>query len=216
MQVKVKGSARLFKSSILEFGTHTHPIAVLALYVPVCAFLIWYFHSHINPSFFILAGVFAAGLFSWTFFEYILHRYIFHFVNDTKWAQRFHFLIHGVHHEYPKDKTRLVMPPLASVVIAVVFYLFFRVVLSSYVYIFFSGFITGYMCYDMIHYILHAYRPAKNFTKFLWEYHNIHHFRHPDKAYGVSTPIWDFVFGTYPPRKQAVVSPKTSEAGANR
>jgi sterol desaturase/sphingolipid hydroxylase (fatty acid hydroxylase superfamily) len=201
MIVKAKGSARLFKSDLLEMGTRTNPIAVLAIYIPLCVFLTWYFIEKIHPTTFLLIGLYFGGLFVWTFFEYILHRYIFHFVNETKWAQRFHYLIHGVHHEYPKDKKRLVMPPMASIIIAIIFFLGFNLILGNNVYMFFSGFITGYMIYDMIHYSLHAFRPTKNFIKFYWEYHNIHHFRHPDKAYGVSSPLWDFVFGTYPPRK---------------
>ena len=196
--VKAKGRARLFKSELLEFGTKTNPLAVLAIYIPLVAGLVWYFYSHVHPTFITLAIIFFAGLFTWTFFEYILHRYIFHFVNETKWAQRFHYLIHGVHHEYPKDKLRLVMPPMASLAIAVIFFFAFNLILGRYVSVFFGGFITGYICYDMIHYTLHAFRKPKNAFKFYWDYHNIHHFREPDNAYGVSSPLWDIVFGTYP------------------
>jgi sterol desaturase/sphingolipid hydroxylase (fatty acid hydroxylase superfamily) len=200
MKVKAKGSARLFKSDLLEMGTRTNPLAVLSIYIPLCTVLIWYFYYTAHPTTLLLIGLFFGGVFIWTFFEYILHRYIFHFVNEKKWSQRFHYLIHGVHHEYPKDKKRLVMPPMASMLIAAIFFLGFHLILGNYVYVFFSGFITGYIIYDMIHYSLHAFRPAKNFAKFYWEYHNIHHFRYPDMAYGVSSPLWDFIFGTYPPR----------------
>lgn len=203
--VKVKGSAKLFDSKILDVLTRTNPLIILGMYIPLCAFLMWYFYNYVKPSPGILIGVFFAGLFSWTFFEYILHRYVFHFVNDTKWAQRFHYLIHGVHHEYPKDKQRLVMPPIPSIIIAGLFFLLFRAIMGSYGLVFFSGFIIGYLCYAMIHYSMHAFRPPKNALKSSWEYHNIHHFRHPDKAYGVSSPLWDIVFGTYPPKKESGV-----------
>jgi len=205
--VKVKGSAKLFDSKVLELLTRTHPLVILGMYIPLCAWLMWYFHGHINPSALVLTGVFFAGLFSWTFFEYILHRYVFHFVNDTKWAQRFHYYAHGVHHEYPKDKQRLVMPPIPSIIIAGMFFLLFWLIMDSYGFVFFSGFMIGYLCYAMIHYSMHAFRPPHNFTKFLWEYHNIHHFRYPNKAFGVSSPLWDHIFGTVPPKiekKQAV------------
>ncbi len=199
--IKVKGRAKLFDNKILDLLTRTHPAIILGMYIPLCAFLLWYFYNYIEPSIAALAGVFFIGLFSWTFFEYILHRYVFHFVNDKEWAQRFHYFVHGVHHEYPKDKQRLVMPPVPSIIIAATFFIIFRAIMGSYGLVFFSGFIIGYLCYAMIHYTLHAFRPPKNVLKFAWEYHNIHHFRHPDKAFGVSSPLWDIIFGTYPPMK---------------
>src|ERR1017187_4061030 len=195
--VKVKGSAKLFDNKILEALTRTHPLIILGIYIPLCGWLMWYFYTYVQASGGILVGVFFLGLFSWTFFEYILHRYIFHFVNDTKWAQRFHYFIHGVHHEYPKDKQRLFMPPVPSIIISLLFFLLFKLIMGNYAFVFFSGFMIGYLCYASIHYIIHAFRPPHNFLKFLWEYHNIHHFRAPNKAYGVSSPLWDMVFGTY-------------------
>jgi 4-hydroxysphinganine ceramide fatty acyl 2-hydroxylase len=207
--VKAKGTAKLFDNKILEALTRTNPLVVLAVYFPLSAFLVWFFVRNFHPTGLSVVGLFFGGLFTWTFFEYILHRYIFHFINDTEWAKKFHFFVHGVHHDYPKDKDRLVMPPVASLGVAVIFFLLFQLFLGSASLVFFSGFLIGYLCYDMIHYILHAFRPPHNFLKFLWEYHNIHHFRHPEKAYGVSTPIWDVVFGTYPPK----IVKKKSEAG---
>ncbi len=213
--VKVKGSAKLFDSKILDILTRTNPIVILAMYIPLCAFLLWYFYNYIQPSVGVLIGVFFIGLFSWTFFEYILHRYVFHFVNDTKFAQRFHYLIHGVHHEYPKDKQRLVMPPVPSILIAGTFFLIFRVILGSYGLVFFSGFIIGYLCYAMIHYSMHAFRPPKNGLKFAWEYHNVHHFKYPNMAFGVSSPLWDVIFGTYPPMKKKDSGARSQESGEN-
>ena len=64
----------------------------------------------------------AAGLFVWTFAEYWLHRTLFHWVPDTSWGPRFHFFLHGVHHEYINDRFRLVMPPAAAAVLAAMFY----------------------------------------------------------------------------------------------
>jgi len=211
MTIKAKGTAKLFDNKLLESLTRTNPIAILAVYFPLSVFLVWYFYHFFSPSPLVLTSLFIGGLFTWTFFEYIMHRFIFHFINESEWSKKFHFFVHGVHHEYPKDKDRLVMPPAASLLIAGVFFLLFHLFLGNYAFVFFSGFLIGYLCYDLIHYILHAFRPPHNFFKFLWEYHNIHHFRHGDKAYGVSTPIWDHVFGTYPPK----LVKKASQVGSN-
>lgn len=72
--------------------------------------------------------------------EYFIHRYIFHFnaVNEKEEQLKYH--IHGVHHEYPRDKDRLVMPPLISFGIAILFYFFFKFIAGDYVWLFFRFF----------------------------------------------------------------------------
>jgi len=210
-QVKVKGSGTLFQNSFLERFTRTNPLVILSMYIPFCVFLLWYFYTYIEPNSIILATTFFIGLFSWTFFEYILHRYIFHFISDHAGAQKILYVMHGVHHEYPKDKKRLVMPPVPSMLAAGVFYVLFRIILGTYVFAFLSGFIIGYLIYAMTHYSIHAFRAPKGRAKYLWEYHNIHHFRQTDKAFGVSSPFWDLVFGTYP-EKITAKKPVTVEA----
>ena len=207
--VKAKGTVKLFDNKLLEALTRTNPLAVLAIYLPISAVLAWYFWDTVHPSTLRMIGLFFGGLFIWTLTEYLLHRFLFHFVNEHKWTQKMHFFIHGVHHEYPKDKDRLVLPPVASLIVAIAFFFTFRFVMGPDGFMFFSGFIFGYLCYDMIHYILHHFRPPHNFLKFLWEFHNMHHFRYPEKAYGVSSPFWDLIFGTYPPK----LVKKKSEAG---
>jgi hypothetical protein len=84
------------------------------------------------------------------------------------------YLIHGVHHEFPKDKDRLAMPPLVSVTIATVLLLLFRVILGDLAFSFLPGFIVGYAYYLSVHYIVHVYQPPKNFFKVLWINHGIH------------------------------------------
>jgi sterol desaturase/sphingolipid hydroxylase (fatty acid hydroxylase superfamily) len=197
-KVKVKGSARLFDNRFMELFSKSHPLIILSMYVPLCAFLLLYFHRNVEPSLFLMLVVFLVGVFSWTFFEYILHRFVFHYVAEAPLFKRLNYLVHGVHHEYPKDKQRLMMPPLPSLLISGSFFLFFRFLMGHFVFAFFSGFMIGYLSYAIIHYCTHAFRPPKNFLRYLWEYHSKHHFRTPDKAFGVSSPFWDYIFGTMP------------------
>ncbi|MGZ5245109.1 MAG: sterol desaturase family protein [Bacteroidia bacterium] len=198
----IKGSGVLFQNKVIEAFTRTHPLIILGMYVPFCIFLLWYFYNFVKPDALLLATTFFIGVFTWTFFEYILHRYLFHYVSESEIGKKFTYIVHGVHHEYPKDKQRLVMPPVPSIIIAGVFYSIFRIVLGDYVFAFFSGFLIGYLVYAMMHYSMHAFRAPKGYMKFLWEYHSMHHFRYPDKAFGVSSPFWDLIFGTYPPKKE--------------
>ena len=86
---KTEASGQLFKSSVLELLTRTNPLIILSIYVPLCALSLWYFYSYVQPSIPLLSFMFFIGLLSWTFAEYILHRFIFHWVGDHKFIQRF-------------------------------------------------------------------------------------------------------------------------------
>ncbi len=199
---------RLFKSDLLEFFTHIHPIVVLAIYVPVVIyFLVTAIASQpqasISKAVYIPLGL-LIGLFLWTFTEYALHRFVFHFPPRAPWQERLSFLFHGVHHAQPKMKTRLVMPPPVSIPLALLFYAVFYLILDLALDIpywiapTFVGFIAGYLIYDMTHYATHHWAMRSGYFKFLKRYHMQHHYKTPDKRFGVSSPLWDMVFGTKP------------------
>jgi sterol desaturase/sphingolipid hydroxylase (fatty acid hydroxylase superfamily) len=129
----------------------------------------------------------------WTLVEYLMHRYLFH-INESK----FQYMIHGVHHEYPRDKERLMMPPLPGIITISIFTAIWYLAFWENTFAFMAGFILGYMLYTFIHYILHTWKPI-NGIKFLWAHHHKHH--NPafqNKAFGVSSPLWDYVFCTMP------------------
>lgn len=190
-------SARLFKSDFLEFFTHVHWSVPLIIYVPVVSFFL-YRTAAMN-----VVGAkegivfFLAGAFVWTLTEYLLHRFAFHYEPSSAWGKQIHFLTHGVHHDYPNDTKRLVMPPSVSIPLALLFYGAFSFVLgSTLVAPFFAGFLVGYMGYDEIHYATH-HAPIKSgiFLK-LKQHHIRHHYRDPQRGFGVSSTLWDHVFGT--------------------
>jgi sterol desaturase/sphingolipid hydroxylase (fatty acid hydroxylase superfamily) len=197
---------RLFKSDFLEFFTHVHPAVVLLIWLPVAlGFLINAIVS-VAPgtsAWHIPVG-FLLGLIVWTFTEYIMHRFVFHFHPSQPWAQKIFFMFHGVHHAQPQCKTRLVMPPAASVPMALIFIAFFYVLvgvvlgLPQWVSPLMAGFTLGYLAYDMTHYATHHLPMHGRAMKYLKRYHMLHHFKTPDQRYGVSSPVWDVVFHTKP------------------
>ncbi len=122
------------------------------------------------------------------------------------------FLFHGVHHDDPEDARRLVMPPIAGIALAYAFYRFFGVVLGHAILPpFFGGFITGYLCYDYIHYYVHHFTPRTAVGKFLKQYHMLHHFVTPNARFGVSSPLWDLVVEATAPRPR---QPRKGRKGA--
>jgi sterol desaturase/sphingolipid hydroxylase (fatty acid hydroxylase superfamily) len=201
-----KEPIRLFKSDFLEFFTHIHPAVVLIIWLPVA---IYFFIDAVNrhqagASYAYIPLGFVLGLFLWTFTEYAIHRFVFHFPPRSPWQERVSFLFHGVHHAQPQMKTRLVMPPVVSLPLALIsyglFYLVAGVLLGAlnWVSVIFSGFIIGYLAYDMIHYATHHFPMRRGIGKFLKRYHMQHHAKTPNQRYGVSSPLWDIVFRTMP------------------
>ncbi|MBX2992876.1 MAG: sterol desaturase family protein [Bacteroidetes bacterium] len=190
-------SARLFKSNFLEFFSHVHPSIPLIVYIPVMAYFLY--QASINPSMTNggIVGLFFAGLFFWTLAEYLLHRFVFHYEPTSEWGKYLHFMMHGVHHDYPNDSLRLVMPPVVSIPLALLFYYLFVAVLGvAYTAPFFAGFILGYMIYDSWHYASHHFALKSSGWLWLKQYHMLHHYQDPQTRYGVSSPLWDYVFGT--------------------
>ncbi len=194
--LKQEPSIRLFKNPILEALTHVHPMVPLLMWGPVSLFLIVRSLQAGLPGLGV-AGVAFVGLFFWTLIEYVLHRFVFHFKPHAPWQERIAYLIHGIHHDQPQDATRLVMPPTAALFLATVLYLSFRLVLGvQWVMPFFSGFLLGYLCYDYIHYAIHHFMPRHAVLKALKNHHMKHHYMMHGARWGVSSPLWDLVFGT--------------------
>lgn len=190
-------SPRMFESDFFDVFSRTHFAMVPIIYVPAAAAMAWYSVVHVGLSGWVVAALMVGGFGAWTFSEYWLHRTLFHWIPKGRFGERMHFLIHGVHHNWPNDKYRLVMPPAASLLLFVVFLGLFVVLLGTrYCWAFHAGYTIGYMAYDMMHYYVHHGRPKSRYLKELRRHHMVHHFKSPDLRYGVSSKFWDFVFRT--------------------
>jgi sterol desaturase/sphingolipid hydroxylase (fatty acid hydroxylase superfamily) len=141
------------------------------------------------------------GLLAFTFVEYMMHKHFFHMEPDTPLKDKLQYNVHGVHHDYPKDKDRLAMPPFVSAAYAAILYLVFTLLMGDFALYFLPGFLLGYSGYLGVHYVVHVYNPPKNFLKVLWVNHAIHHYKNPDSAFGVSSPLWDYLLGTLPKKE---------------
>jgi len=191
-----KGQARIFKSAYLEMLTKTHPLVIWGIYVPIIVLMLYRSNVKFGYAFAWMALMFVAGMLFWTFFEYLMHRFVFHFVADSPRAQRFIYVLHGNHHEYPRDKERLFMPPVPSLIIASALFTLQYLAIGNNAFMFFPGFILGYLMYGTMHYAIHAWNPPFRWMKPLWRNHHLHHYKEQEKGFGVSTTIWDRVFGT--------------------
>lgn len=190
-------SIRMFKSNFMDFFSRVPFYVPLIVYIPVIAWLTWRSFAVFETEWYVFAGLFAGGVFFWTFAEYILHRFVFHYHPKGKVGQRIHFIAHGVHHDYPNDSMRLVMPPSISLPLAVLFYgAYYLIFGAALMNGFFAGFVLGYLIYDELHYATH--HANWNFTWFqkIKKHHMKHHYQSPDDGFGVSSPVWDVVFNS--------------------
>ena len=191
------GSVRIFNSRLLESMTHISWRLVLAVWVPVVLSLLALARTRFDLPWGKLAGIWFAGVMIWTLVEYILHRWFFHTPPRGPGQIRAHFLAHGIHHYDPYDGTRLVFPPLNGLAIAAVIYLLMDLVLTTGTALaLMGGLLTGYLLYDMSHYVSHHGKIKDPWFRFLHKYHKAHHHRDPDALFGVSNPLWEIIFRT--------------------
>jgi sterol desaturase/sphingolipid hydroxylase (fatty acid hydroxylase superfamily) len=195
-------SIQLFKSNWMNALSKVHYTVPLFIFIPVILFT-----SYLSISKGVGAGLFIVyfvfGLLVWTITEYLLHRYIFHYHPVSEWGKRVHFIFHGIHHDYPRDKMRLVMPPSASIPLASLFYFLFSLVFELPVLLaFFPGFLLGYLIYDMLHYAMHHHNFKSGVMKKIKQHHMLHHYDDPTKGYGVSSSLWDVIFQSGFPKKK--------------
>lgn len=212
-QPSTQRAFRMFESPILEAGSKTQWWVVLLVW-PWVAALAFASSLHCSAKWQTIAGfgcagsaglrpataalVAGVGVLMWTLVEYVLHRAVFHYPT-TELSQgwiKLHFLLHGQHHKFPLDNQRLVFPIVPAAVIAGFFLGIFRLVLPFAVaHALFAGFLGGYVTYDMIHYYVH-HGPRSGIFGTIRKAHMDHHFRNHDAGYGISSPIWDFIFET--------------------
>jgi len=142
-----------------------------------------------------------AGVFTWTLVEYLMHRFAFHYEAENETGKKLIYMLHIIHHDHPTDSDKLYQPPLVNITIIALLFGFFYLLMGNLVYLFLPGIIFGYLAYSTIHFVIHKFKPPFEFLKPLWRHHNLHHYRFQDKAFGVSSPFWDFIFGTLPPKE---------------
>ena len=194
---ELKASPPMFESRLLDRFTRVHPAIPVLLFLPAIGVLLITGAGRVGALEAI--GLACAGYVFWTLTEYWLHRVVFHFEPESGVGARLHWMIHGVHHDHPNDPLRLVMPPSASVPLALLFLGLFWLVLGYDAALAFGGgFLAGYLVYDMLHYHVHHHTPRTAAGRKLRELHMRHHFQDDERGFGVSAPYWDRVFGTAP------------------
>lgn len=196
-----KSTYRAFDNPIMERLSRIHPAVPACVWSPIAvALIVAGYLLGLAPV--AVGGWTAFGLLSWTLVEYILHRWVFHWEPAGEKARQAIYPLHRLHHDV-QEWDRLVAPPLLAVPLWLVFLgLFWFWLGTPFIFPFFGGFTIGYLGYDYIHFYTHFARPRSRLGRGLRRRHLQHHFAWPDRWYGVSSPLWDFVFRTHVRRGQ--------------
>ena len=191
----------MFDQNFFEWFSHIHPASLVAVYVPASLFFFWLgLASGLSAT--ASVALLAVGMFGWTLLEYLIHRFSFHYTPHGRIGMFYAYMIHGVHHAFPEDDRRWLVPPVISVAISAVIGLALRWLFPVVYPPAFAGGLLGYLLYDLGHYAMHRGPSRFEFFNRLRRRHMQHHYGTPERWYGVSTPLWDYVFGTTAPSRR--------------
>ena len=141
---------------------------------------------------------FLAGAALWTFGEYTIHRFAFHEARGRNYGSREHLR----HHARREFSLRDNWPAWLGVV--GVGYGLARLTGWPSVGV---GWVLAYAHYEWLHMACHLWAPRTRYGAFVRRHHFHHHFGAPLRNHGVTSPVWDLVFGTYD-RVDRVVVPR--------
>ena len=198
----MRGPAQFFNQWYLELFTRTPWYVVPLFWSPIV-----YLHLLMalkdfdtNSGLVLVFALIVVGVFAWTLLEYCFHRFLFHMeraLPSHQWAYSIHFLLHGVHHFLPMDRMRLVMPPILFAFLSSGPYLLVRSIAGQkYLNPLYCGAVSAYIGYDMCHYFFHHGLSRIQIVNKMKSYHMAHHYKNPNRGYGVTSALWDIVFHT--------------------
>jgi sterol desaturase/sphingolipid hydroxylase (fatty acid hydroxylase superfamily) len=189
------GESRMFEQDTLERLACGHPRVPLLLYTPFGLALVALALAR-GMSWPTAVAAYAGGVLAWSAFEYAMHRFSFHHTPKTPGQVAFVYLTHGVHHAYPDDSRRWVMPMIVTMPVGLALLGVVWLAAGDYALPGFAGFTHGYLAYDTLHYLIHRGPLPTAVGRFLRRHHLQHHYATPHARFGVSSPVWDVLLRT--------------------
>ena len=158
-------------------------------------------HAELEHQNIELIWLLPIGIFCWTLLEYGLHRFVFHL--HLNWRspgfRDFMNASHVGHHHAPRDPDKLhVHPTFGLFVSALLFVLIFALTRSLFTTSgVLSGIWAGFLYYESVHYRVHLTSSPAGLIAGQRRFHFHHHFVNARQCFGVTSPLWDYVFGTH-------------------
>jgi sterol desaturase/sphingolipid hydroxylase (fatty acid hydroxylase superfamily) len=139
-----------------------------------------------------------AGLLAWTLLEYVFHRFILHATIRNPLLRSFVNESHLRHHLAPRDPDQILVKPLFALAVSAVIYAIILLIsrnpfVSSGIMV---GIWAGFLYYEAVHYRVHMSLTHSRLLQQQRRAHFYHHFSNSRQCFGVTSPLWDYVFGT--------------------
>ena len=136
------------------------------------------------------------GALAWTLFEYLLHRFIFHMKGESEALKNALFLLHGHHHVWPRERSRLTATPWQAGLTLLLGWGLGQACSGAYALLFLCGFALAYVAYEAMHFYAHHGKPRGRLLRAFRAHHLRHHHETPTGKYGIGSPLWDWIFRT--------------------
>src|SRR5215831_17302675 len=151
-----------------------------------------------------VASLIVLGILIWTLLEYVLHRFLFHVrvpLHDPR-LRDFVNSSHLLHHASPRDRTKVLVQPTFGLIVSTILFGALYVVTRSWISTtaVLTGIWAGFLYYEAVHYRVHFSLSSSGFVARQRRTHFYHHFTNNKRCFGVTTPLWDYVFATALPR----------------
>lgn len=142
-----------------------------------------------------LVSAFALGVLTWTLLEYCLHRWLGHDARTRPNPFADEHIRHHSQGDYfaPAWKKSIVTMGVTLLVVPTSVFLLGRSIGLAYS----VGLVGFYLTYEVLHRLEHVWAGVGPYARWARRHHFWHHYGDPSKNHGVTSPIWDFVFGTY-------------------
>jgi 4-hydroxysphinganine ceramide fatty acyl 2-hydroxylase len=165
----------------------------------LAAFLVWFTDAR-QPETRLreLLWLIPLGIAAWTLLEYGLHRFVFHSEIGNRTIAGLLNGSHLEHHAQPREVRHLLVHTSYGLVVSTLVYILLLATLrdSFRATGLLAGVWMGFLYYESVHYRVHLSNSPGALIGFQRRAHFHHHFRAPDVCFGVTTPLWDYVFGS--------------------
>jgi sterol desaturase/sphingolipid hydroxylase (fatty acid hydroxylase superfamily) len=152
-----------------------------------------------------LVGFFVLGALTWTLLEWLLHGQVFH----SRQLRNPFAKEHALHHANPLRMVGWPRKLLALAFVVATLTAILRLALGRPDAAAFPvGLGIGYLCYESLHRIIHLRPPRTAYGRWVRLNHVQHHFHTPRRNFGVTTTVWDRLFGTYEPFQTPLAVPE--------
>jgi len=134
------------------------------------------------------------GAVTWSLLEYCIHRWMGH---DKRTMPNFFATEHVRHHSEGNyfAPTRKKLRAVAALLVVLGLPAWFVLESAGIAYV--VGLVAFYGFYEVLHRLEHVNGGSTAYGRWARRHHFHHHFHNPKMNHGVTSPIWDLVFGTY-------------------